>query len=39
MSKLSSIQMTEETKDILKKLGSKGDSYEDIILTLLNKKR
>ncbi len=35
--KVSSIQITEETKKELARLGKKGDSYEDIIKRLLNK--
>ena len=34
---LTSIQISQETKNKLVKLGNKGDSYEDIILKLLKK--
>ncbi len=30
--------MSKETKERLDKLGNKGDTYEDIIVRLLNKK-
>lgn len=32
------IVMSKETKERLDKLGNKGDTYEDIIVRLLNKK-
>ena len=35
--KLTSIQISEETKIKLAKLGQKGDSYEDIIIKLMKK--
>lgn len=32
---ITTIQLTEKTKTKLKKLGKKGDTYEDIILKLI----
>jgi hypothetical protein len=37
MSKYSSIQLTPETKKKLARLGKMGESYEDIILRLIEK--
>ena len=34
--KFTTIQMTPETREKLKSLGKKGDSYEDIILKLIS---
>ena len=36
--KLTSIQVTQEFKDYLKSLGKKGQSYEDLLKELINKK-
>ncbi len=36
-SKRTSIQVSEDTKERLTKLGLKGDTYDDIITRLLNK--
>ena len=37
MSEKTSIQISKETKDRLIKLGIKGDTYDDIILRLLDR--
>ena len=36
MSKITSIRLTQATKDKLEALGRKGESYEEIILQLMN---
>ena len=36
---LTSIQISKETKALLDKLGAKGDSYEDIIIRLLESQK
>jgi predicted CopG family antitoxin len=37
--KFTTIQLTPETREKLKNLGNKGDTYEDIILKLLKRKK
>jgi len=36
---LTTIQITHETRDKLRALGAKGDTYEDVIKRLLNGKK
>jgi len=39
MSKITSIRLSEATKDMLEALGKKGESYEDIILRLIQENK
>ena len=35
-SKKTAVQLSEETRDVLKEMGSKGDTYDDVICSLIS---